>query len=227
MLSLRSAPDKAGAGHARFALWSLGFRPLYLLAAGLAAAAVPLWAAECCGYLPFACLRDPALHRHEMLFGYTTALVAGFLFTAVRNRTGQPTPSGGPLAAYAALWLCGRVLVLTQFEIASAAIHALTVGAIGAMTVGMMTRTARGHTGRPLRADASDSACFLLGQLAALARVFGAIALPGADAATLAVSAACWSAARAIYCVRYWPILTPARVDGKPGSRPVRAAAAA
>ena len=47
------------------------------------------------------------------------------------------------------------------------AIHALTVGAIGGMTMGMMTRTARGHTGRPLSADRFEVACFTLIALAA------------------------------------------------------------
>src|SRR5690606_28016296 len=44
----------------------------------------------------------------------------------------------------------------------SVAVHALTVGAIGGMIIGMMTRTARGHTGRPLRASRWDTACYLL-----------------------------------------------------------------
>ena len=50
-----------------------------------------------------------------MLFGYTLAVIAGFLFTAVRNWTGQPTPTGAALAAFALLWIAGRVLVLTPF----------------------------------------------------------------------------------------------------------------
>ena len=60
----------------------------------------------------------------------------------------------------------------------SFAIHALTAGAIGGLTLGMMTRTARGHTGRPLVADGYELAMFLLVQIAALVRVFGAMARP-------------------------------------------------
>ena len=56
---------------------------------------------------------------------------------------------------------------------ASIATHSLTVGAIGGLTLGMMTRTARGHTGRPLRADAFDVACYVLVSSAALVRVCG------------------------------------------------------
>ena len=98
-----------------FALWNLGFRPFYLLATLFGAFSVLLWAAQFSGYLPSAYLQGPVWHGHEMLFGYTTAVIAGFLLTAVRAWTNQPTPSGVPLMALAALWVCGRVLVLTPF----------------------------------------------------------------------------------------------------------------
>jgi uncharacterized protein involved in response to NO len=97
------------------------------------------------------------------------------------------------------------------------AIHALTVGAIGGMTMGMMTRTARGHTGRPLTADRFEVACFVLVMLAAAIRVFGGMLLPSAYLTTVVVSGICWSAAFALYAVRYWPVLSRARLDGKPG----------
>jgi uncharacterized protein involved in response to NO len=48
-----------------------------------------------------------------MVFGFATAVIAGFLLTAVRNWTGQPTPTGASLAGLAALWVLGRVLALT------------------------------------------------------------------------------------------------------------------
>ena len=56
--------------------------------------------------------------------------------------------------------------------------HALTVEAIGGMTIGMMTRTARGHTGRPLAADHFEVACYVLVALAAALRVFAGMLLP-------------------------------------------------
>jgi len=99
----------------------------------------------------------------------------------------------------------------------SLAVHALTIGAIGGMTIGMMTRTARGHTGRPITADAFEVTCFVLIQLAALIRVLGGMLAPGAYSVTVIVSGICWSAAFAIYAVRYWPVLSRARLDGKPG----------
>jgi uncharacterized protein involved in response to NO len=100
---------------------------------------------------------------------------------------------------------------------ASFAIHALTVGAIGGLTLGMMTRTARGHTARPLVADGYELACFLLVQLAAVVRVFGGMAFPTLYMLTVQLSGLLWAAAFGLYAVRYWPVLTRPRLDGKPG----------
>ena len=379
-----------------FALWSLGFRPFYLLASAFAALSILLWICQYTGHLPAAYVRSPAWHGHEMLYGYTIAVMAGFLLTAVRNWTGMPTPTGRTLMVLAALWVAGRVLVLTPYALTAAivnaafpvaiavaigiplvgshnrrnyffialllllgaavlafhlsalamlawperaslqagldvvlfvlavmggrvipmftnngvpgvqatrrpwvekfalgavialivadllpvpaafvallafaaavahavrlylwqpwrttrapmvwvlhvayawivvylvlrglaalgwvadlfAVHALTIGAIGGMTIGMMTRTARGHTGRPLVPDRYEVACYALVAFAALIRVFGGMWLPGVYIATVVVSGACWSAAFALYTARYWPVLTRSRLDGKPG----------
>lgn len=380
----------------RFALFNLGFRPFYLLASVFAALSVVLWICQYAGYLPVSYMRSPAWHGHEMLFGFAMAVIAGFLFTAVQNWSGQPTPKGLPLALYATLWITGRILVLTPWVMASALInaafplaiavaigiplirggnkrnyffialmivlglatlamhlshmdvlawperismqtgldlvlfiiaviagrvlpmftnngipgagaernpvveklalggvlallvagllqaspaaiavlslavalahgarlflwktwrtfamplvwilhaaygwiviylllrtlegfglvshaivlHALTLGTIGGMTIGMMVRTARGHTGRPLKADKADVVCFILIQCAALIRVFGCLLFPQIYIATVIVSGLCWSAAFALYAIRYAPKLCRPRVDGKPG----------
>ncbi|MGQ0522494.1 MAG: NnrS family protein [Betaproteobacteria bacterium] len=377
-------------------LWRLGFRPFYLLAAIYSGLSVSLWVAQHSGWLPSAYLQGPLWHGHEMLFGFTLAVVAGFLLTAVRAWTGQPTPVGAPLMALAALWVAGRILVLTPWPTAAAivnaafplalataiaipllrarnvrnyffvgllvlmsglvaalhlallgqavlpprlglalgldvmlfimvvmggrvipmftnngvpgagatrqplletvalgavlalfvadlfqlppplvaalallaaishgarlalwrgwrtlgtplvwilhaayawivahlalraassmgwlaesfAIHALTVGAIGGLTLGMMTRTARGHTARPLVADGYEVACFVLIQFAALVRVFGGMAFPALYLSTMQLSGLLWAAAFGLYAVRYWPVLTRPRLDGKPG----------
>jgi uncharacterized protein involved in response to NO len=384
----------------RFALWDLGFRPFYLAAGIFAALSIPLWigqySGQLRGYLPDAWSYSMFGHAHEMLFGYALAVVAGFLFTAVRAWTGQPTPTGVTLACYVLLWIAGRVLVVTRYETAAAlvnaafpiavavgiaiplvrsgnrrnyffvlvllllsvaalvyhlsvlgaldfpalaslqialdlvlfiiavvggrvipmftnngvpgtratrnglveklalggvlvllvadvlqasakviavlalvvavahaarlylwqpwrtsraplvwilhasygwivaylvlrslaasaviamplAIHALTIGAIGGMTMGMMTRTARGHTGRALTADGFELACFILIQLAALSRVLGGMLFADAYLATVVASGICWSLAFGIFSVRYWPVLCRSRLDGKPG----------
>jgi len=80
----------------RLALWDLGFRPFYLLAALQALLTVPLWALQFSGLLPQAWLRGANWHAHELVFGYALAVVIGFLFTAGRNWSGQPTPTGRP-----------------------------------------------------------------------------------------------------------------------------------
>ena len=390
----RQARSDAPGGH--FALWVLGFRPFYLLASIFAALSIPLWVAQYAGYLPAGMTHIPAWHGHEMLFGYTLAVITGFLLTAGRNWTGQPTPTGGVLMAFALLWVAGRVLMLTPYALAAAvvntafpvavaiafaiplwksrnqrnyffvallvllgavvlamhlswlgviawpaqaglqagldvvlfviavmggrvipmftnngipgaqatrrplveklalgsvlllliadilvlpaaliaaialaaalahaarlylwqpwrtlrtplvwvlhvaygwlvvhlvlralaalgavaeplALHALTIGTIGGMTLGMMTRTARGHTGRPLVADRFEVMTFLLILCAVLIRVFGGMLLPDAYASTIVGSGICWSLAFAICAIRYWPVLSRARLDGKPG----------
>ena len=100
------------------ALFALGFRPFYLLAGIFAALSVPLWAAQYAGWLPSLGM---LWHAHEMLFGYALAVMAGFLLTAVRTWTGQPTPSGAALATLAALWLVARVLAGLSLTFAAAA----------------------------------------------------------------------------------------------------------
>ena len=99
----------------------------------------------------------------------------------------------------------------------SLATHALTVGVMGALTIGMMTRMARGHTGRLLQADRFEVTAFASILIAAIARVVGPLAVPSAYMTWVLVSAALWSWGFAIYFVRYWPILTRARADGRPG----------
>lgn len=392
-LQIEGPPRAAPRG---FALWQLGFRPFYLLASAFAALSILLWSLQFTGLLPRPYLPAPIWHAHEMLFGFTLAVIVGFLFTAGRNWSGQPTPTGAGLAALALLWLAGRVLVLTPWGWASAlvnaafplaaagalaipfvrsgnrrnyffvallavlaaatlavhleqlgvlavpawagiqlaldvvlfilcvmggrvipmftnngvpgakaerrpwlekvalgsvlgvlaaelmrlpagwlgavaalaalahlarwllwqpwktlpaplvwvlhlayawipvhlalralvaagwmasspAAHALTVGAIGGLVIGMMTRTARGHTGRPLRASRWDVTAYVLVALAALVRVFVPAVLPAWMLEAIVLSGCLWSTGFAVYFVAYWPVLTRARVDGKPG----------
>jgi uncharacterized protein involved in response to NO len=112
------------------ALFALGFRPFYLLAGIFGAASVLLWSAQFAGWLgavtPFS---GASWHAHEMLFGYAFAVITGFLFTAVRNWTQQPTPTGAALAALALVWLAGRLLALTRWAAWAAATD--TVFALG------------------------------------------------------------------------------------------------
>ncbi len=59
--------------------------------------------------------------------------------------------------------------------------------------------------------------CYALVHLAAIVRVFGGALLPEMYLATVIASALCWSSAFALYAIRYWPVLSRPRLDGKPG----------
>ncbi|MBL8289578.1 MAG: NnrS family protein [Rubrivivax sp.] len=396
MQSVHAIEEPPAAPPHRFALWELGFRPFYLLATVFAALSVPLWALQFSGWLGHAYLGGSLWHAHEMLFGFALAVIVGFLFTAGRNWSNQPTPTGRALMALAALWLAARLLVLTPFGWAAAvanvafpwaaavalavpfvrarnrrnyffvgllvligaaagafhlsqlgligpvartalqvaldvvlfilavmggrvipmftnngvpgaaasrrplveraalgsvlllllldaaglrgvllavaaavaalahaarwglwqpwttrrvplvwvlhlaylwvpvhlllralaemgfvaptlATHALTTGAVGGLIIGMVTRTARGHTARPLRADRFDTACYVLVLAGALVRVALPLFAPGRLVEAAVMSALLWSGGFALYAVRYWPVLSRSRVDGRPG----------
>ena len=111
------------ADSSRFALWALGFRPFYLLAAAFAAVSVPAWLAS---YYGFAGIHvDLAWHVHEMMFGFAGAVVIGFLYTAGRNWTGLWTPRGRALAAIALLWVAGRIAMFWGSPLAGAVVDVL------------------------------------------------------------------------------------------------------
>lgn len=105
-------------------LWALGFRPFYLLAALFACIAIPLWVLNLAGAVALP-LPGMLWHAHEMIFGFAVAVIVGFLFTAGRNWTNLPTPSGAPLAALAALWLAGRIALLASNGMAAALVDVL------------------------------------------------------------------------------------------------------
>jgi uncharacterized protein involved in response to NO len=396
LLTLHRIEEPTAVPPRGFALWQLGFRPFYLLASAFASLSVLLWALQFSGLLGVTYLAGPVWHAHEMLFGFALAVIVGFLFTAGRNWSGQPTPTGATLAVLAAWWVLGRVLVLTPFAWTAAlvnvsfplaaalglaipfvragnrrnyffvgllvllacasafvhlhqlgivrapasvglqlgldvvlfivsvmagrvvpmftnngvpgaaarrhpwvekgslglvltlavadaaglpgmlmaavaavaaishavrwslwqpwatrkvplvcvlhlaylwvpvhlalraaaewgavapslAIHALTVGAIGGLIIGMMTRTARGHTARPLRADRFDTASYVLVLLAGVVRVLVPLVIPTLTMAAVIGSALLWSAGFGLYACRYWTVLTRPRLDAKPG----------
>jgi len=113
-------------------LLALGFRPFYLVAAIFAVVAVPLWVLSFLGEAQTGnYLHRLTWHSHEMIFGFAPAVIAGFLLTAVRNWTGQPTPTGAPLAGLVALWLVARVLMLTGPANAAAWFDILFLPALG------------------------------------------------------------------------------------------------
>ncbi|MEN0106511.1 MAG: NnrS family protein [Pseudomonas sp.] len=94
----------------RPALLDLGFRPFFLGGCVFALLAIALW---------LLALQQPhapapmggwlAWHRHELIFGFASAIIVGFLLTAVQTWTGRPSLSGKPLAVLVVIWLVARL----------------------------------------------------------------------------------------------------------------------
>jgi len=99
----------------------------------------------------------------------------------------------------------------------SVGIHALALGATGGLIIGMMTRTARGHTGRPLMVSKVEVAAYVLVMLAALSRVAAALLPAQLYPGFLIFAASAWSLAFLIYLWKFTPWLLRTRLDGKDG----------
>ncbi|WP_193336932.1 NnrS family protein [Devosia beringensis] len=94
-------------------LFSYGFRPFFLAAGIWAMAAMVLWiGALAAGWDIGGSYGGAYWHAHEMLFGYSSAALAGFLLTAVPNWTGRLPVSGTPLIVLFAVWCAGRLALL-------------------------------------------------------------------------------------------------------------------
>ncbi|PDT85798.1 NnrS family protein [Sinorhizobium sp. BJ1] len=107
-------------------LFSYGFRPFFLGAAIWAIVAMSLWIVALAGHLELGgSYGAHAWHAHEMLFGFASAALAGFLLTAVPNWTGRLPVSGWPLAGLFVLWIAGRAALLSPDAIGLAAAAAI------------------------------------------------------------------------------------------------------
>ncbi len=100
-------------------MFRLAFRPFFLGAAVYAVLSVVVWMAI---YifdvsLPLSALPVSSWHAHEMLYGYGTAVIAGFLLTAIKNWTGQQTIRGAGLVILFALWAIARAIPLIGLDI--------------------------------------------------------------------------------------------------------------
>lgn len=96
----------------KIAFLDLGFRPFFLGAAGFAVLSMLVWMAVFVfGWkIRFNGLSPVTWHAHEMIYGYTLAVVAGFLLTAIKNWTDIPTINGVPLLLLFLLWAAGRIV---------------------------------------------------------------------------------------------------------------------
>ncbi|MGF6442167.1 uncharacterized protein involved in response to NO [Paraburkholderia youngii] len=138
----------------------------------------------------------------------------------VRLRLGSVIgrPDGSAGANIRRMWRKGRTVRIASGQVdtpprialLALAIHTFTVGVIGTAIIAMITRTARGHTGRELVAGKVE--------IALLQSVHSGDRLaPQFTMAWIYASGLCGAAALVLYCVRYGAWLVLARVDGKPG----------
>ena len=106
-----------------------GFRPFFASGALWALVALTLWLGALAGTFTLPTHFDPlAWHRHEMLFGFVGAVIAGFLLTAIPNWTGRLPIAGAPLAMLFGLWLAARVAVLFSAQLGPLVAAVLDIG---------------------------------------------------------------------------------------------------
>jgi uncharacterized protein involved in response to NO len=112
-----------------------------------------------------------------------------------------------------ALMLLGGSALAPEVIPRSAGIHALTAGAIGVMTMAMMTRAILGHTGRSRVAGRGGLAIYLLLNAGAALRIAAAF-LPAEQALLLGLSSAAWCGGFAAFTALYGPMLVAPRRGG-------------
>lgn len=98
-------------------IFRLAFRPFFLAASAFSVISMLLWAMFWAGNFSvtrFMYANPVWWHSHEMLFGFSGAIIIGFLLTAVQNWTGNPGVRGWKLAGIFALWLLARVGLMTS-----------------------------------------------------------------------------------------------------------------
>jgi len=94
-------------------LWRSAFRPFYLLGVIYGLGVMAVWLlvrADIVDLIP-AAYNLSLWHGHEMVFGFSAAIVAGFVLTALPGWAGTAEIDGGRLALLVALWLLGRLAV--------------------------------------------------------------------------------------------------------------------
>ena len=103
---------------APISIFRLAFRPFFLFGALFSLIAIGLWVTSFAGWVSFSPYGGGLWwHSHEMLYGFVSAIVVGFLLTAVQNWSGVPGVKGGPLAFLVGLWLVARILLLLDLAI--------------------------------------------------------------------------------------------------------------
>ena len=112
----------------RPAVLSYRFRPFFLAGSAYAVLLIALWVPWFLGFIRVPSALPPvAWHAHELLFGYVSAIVAGFLLTAVPNWTGRQPIAGVPLAGLFGLWCAGRLVVAVSADLPASVVAVVTV----------------------------------------------------------------------------------------------------
>lgn len=156
-------------------IFALGFRPFFLLAAFFAIFLMAVWVPAFVGGFAFDTYYGQiGWHSHEMIFGYASGVIAGFLLTAARNWTGRPTPAGGLLAASAGLWLLGRILPYFPGIVPHGLIATVDLAFLPAVAAGIGMPLVRSGEGRnwiflPLLAAFWAANCLVHAELLGLA----------------------------------------------------------
>lgn len=153
------------------------------------------------------------------------AALAAAMLHAIRQAGWAPLATlGRPLlwslhAGHAWLPVGFVLLALASLDLVarSVPIHAFGLGAMGGMIIAMITRTALGHTARPLVAGRADTAAYVLVHAATAIRVAADFASPSWYVPLLGASGVMWSVAFLLYFAVYAPRLARPRLDGKPG----------
>ena len=104
---------------------------------------------------------------------------------------------------------------LTGIVPETAWLHAFTVGSLGLMMLGLMTRVSLRHTGRPLVVPRTMLAAYVLVFLAALLRL--AATVHGLGTAVVALAAGLWAICFALYFIAFWKLLVTPSAPRSPG----------
>ncbi len=128
-----------------------GFRPFFLAAGIWSLLAMVIWIGLLETGLTLPIATDPVTwHVHELLFGYLTAAIAGFLLTAIPNWTGRLPIRGWPLGALAALWSMGRLASLFSAEFGPTFTAAIDLSFLAALLALVLREIVTGRNWRNL-----------------------------------------------------------------------------
>lgn len=116
-----------------------GFRPFFFLGALYSVISLALWGGFYAGYIvpPYFMIDAASWHAHEMIYGFSMAIVAGFLLTAVANWTGGAPARQMHLAGLCLLWLLGRGVMHFDFGLPAWAIIAVESAFIPALALSL------------------------------------------------------------------------------------------